>query len=94
MDKQTFMFGLIEEWEVSGLSKKAFCNNKGINPSKFYYWIKIWKNAKEEVPDGFAAITCRKPETFYAQYRLKYPNGVELEVSDIGLNELAALINL
>lgn len=92
MDKQTYMFVLIGEWEVSGLNKKAFCLNHGIAPSKFFYWIKKWKSNKSQTPDGFLDITPGKTDSFHAQYRLKYPNGVQLEVSGIGLNQLAALI--
>ncbi|MCM4161269.1 IS66 family insertion sequence hypothetical protein, partial [Antarcticibacterium sp. W02-3] len=44
MDKQAYMFELIQEWEVSGLSKKDFCQKHGIIRSNFYYWIKKWKN--------------------------------------------------
>lgn len=94
MDKQAYMFELIEEWEVSGLSKKAFCHNHGITRSNFFYWIKKWKNSKSEVPDGFVDITPGKADVYHAQYRLRYPNGVQLEVSGIGLNQLAALVNL
>jgi transposase-like protein len=94
MDKQSFMFGLIKEWEVSGLSKKAFCRNHGIAPSKFFYWINKWKNTKEEAPDGFVKLSPDKADFFQSQYRLRYPNGVQLEVSGIGLGQLSALINL
>ena len=94
MDKQVYMFGLIQEWEVSGLSKKAFCRNHGIAPSKFFYWIKKWKNSKLQTPEGFLEITPNKTDAFHAQYRLKYPNGVQLEVSGIGLKQVAALVKL
>ncbi|WP_255351512.1 hypothetical protein [Salegentibacter sp. Hel_I_6] len=39
-------------------------------------------------------ITLGKMDSFHAQYRLKYPNGVQLEISGIVLNQLAALVNL
>ncbi|WP_156101198.1 hypothetical protein [Salegentibacter sp. Hel_I_6] len=51
MDKQAYMYELIQEWEVSGLSKKDFCHNHGIIRSNFYYWFKKWKNSKSEAPD-------------------------------------------
>src|SRR5665811_1840585 len=92
MDKQAFMYGLIKEWEVSGLSKRAFCRNHGISPSNFFYWVKKWKNTEEEVPDGFMQITPVKEDVFHAQYRLTYPNGVQLEVAGIGLGQLSALV--
>lgn len=94
MDKQVYMFELIKEWEISGLSKKAFCRNHGIARSNFFYWIKKWKNSKSETPDGFVDITPGKADVYHAQYRLRYPNGVQLEVSGIGLSQLAALVNL
>lgn len=94
MDKQAYMFELIQEWEVSGLSKKDFCHNHGIIRSNFYYWFKKWKNSKSEAREGFLEITPGKTDAFHAQYRLKYPNGVQLEVSGIGLTQLAALVNL
>ena len=94
MDKKAFMFGLIKKWEVSGLSKKAFCRNHGIARSIFFYWINKWKNTKEAASDGFVEITPGKADIFQAQYRLRYPNGVQLEVSGIGLSQLAALVNL
>ncbi|SFG08205.1 hypothetical protein SAMN04488033_12548 [Salegentibacter agarivorans] len=40
MDKQAYMFELIQEWKASGLSKKDFCHNHGILRSNFYYWFK------------------------------------------------------
>ena len=94
MDKQAFMFRLIQELEISGLSKKAFCRNHGITPSNFFYWFKKWKSTKEEAPDGFVALTPVTEDNYKAQYRLTYPSGVKLEVSDIGLEQLSALINL
>jgi len=32
------MQALLSEHSVSGLSKKAFCELKGIDPAVFYYW--------------------------------------------------------
>ena len=94
MDKQVYMFELIEQWQISGLSKKAFCHNHDIRPHKFSCWFKKWKESKSKAPDGFIAITPERTSSFHAQYRLSYPNGVQIEVSGIGLNQLAALVKL
>lgn len=94
MDKQAFMFGLAQEWETSGLSKKAFCRKQGISPTIFYYWFNKWKRTKQEDSDGFLALTPAKEDNYSAQYRLTYPNGVQLEVSGVGLGQLSVLINL
>ena len=94
MDKQAFMFNLAQEWETSGLNKKAFCRKHGIAPNIFYYWFNKWKKTKQEDPDGFLALTPVKEDNYSAQYRLTYPNGVQLEVSGVGLGQLSVLINL
>lgn len=94
MDKQIYMFELIEQWQASGLTKKAFCHYHDIRTHNFSYWFKKWKQSKSEAPDGFIAITPGKAKGFQAQYRLSYPNGVQLEVCGVGYNQLAKLINL
>jgi len=94
MDKQVYMFELIEQWKISGKSKKAFCHNHGIGTHKFYYWCKKWKENQSENPAGFIAITPDRTNSFHAQYRLSYPNGVQLEVSGVSLDQLAALVKL
>lgn len=94
MDKQALMFGLAQEWESSGLSKRAFCRRHGVVPSNFSYWFKKWKNTKQDDPDGFLALTPIKADNYSAQYRLTYPNGVQLEVSGVDIGQLSVLINL
>ena len=94
MDKQLYMFELIEQWQTSGLTKKVFCHNHDIRTNNFSFWFKRWKESKSEASDGFIAITPEKAKLFQIQYRLSYPNGVQLEVSGVGFNQLARLINL
>lgn len=31
---------IIQEWETSGLSKMAYCHQKGLSRQAFYYWQK------------------------------------------------------
>lgn len=50
-DKAT-MFALIEEQQQSGLTIKAFCEQKGIAPHSYYYWNKKYRDKKEPVSDN------------------------------------------
>lgn len=44
----------IKEWQVSGLSKKAFCLQRNICPQTFYNWLK--RRDKTESA-GFTEVT-------------------------------------
>lgn len=37
---------LLGEQSVSGLSKKAFCEQRGLNPATFYYWQRRFRAAQ------------------------------------------------
>lgn len=37
------MFSLIENWQQSGLSQRAFCEQHQIVPHVFYYWYKCYR---------------------------------------------------
>lgn len=47
-DEQT-MFGLIEEQKQSGLTVKAFCEEKHIPSHSFYYWNKKYRDKHNSV---------------------------------------------
>ena len=34
------MLAFYKEWQESGLGKKAYCTQKGLTTSTFFYWIK------------------------------------------------------
>ena len=38
------MFLLIENWQQSGLSQRAFCEQQQIAPHQFYYWYKCYRS--------------------------------------------------
>ena len=38
------MFSLIESWQQSGLSQKAFCEQHQLMPHVFYYWYKCYRS--------------------------------------------------
>jgi|SRR5665647_1355621 len=43
------MFSLIENWQQSGLSQKAFCEQHQIVSHVFYYWYKCYRT-KTDAP--------------------------------------------
>ena len=45
------MFSLIETWQQSGISQKAFCEQHQIVLHVFYYWYKCYR-IQNEIPAG------------------------------------------
>ena len=37
------MFTMIEQWQRSGLTQKAFCEQQSIRYHTFYYWYKCYR---------------------------------------------------
>ncbi|MES2774179.1 MAG: hypothetical protein V4722_08340 [Bacteroidota bacterium] len=35
---------LVEDWQASGLSQKAYCSGKGISYSRFHYWYAVYRS--------------------------------------------------
>lgn len=44
------MFSIIDQWQQSGLSQKAFCRDRSLRYSSFHYWFKIYRNHRGEQP--------------------------------------------
>lgn len=38
--KQAYWYALIEEWRLSGLTQKAFCQQRELSLPTFGYWVK------------------------------------------------------
>lgn len=74
------MFPLVESWHGSRLSKKAFCEERGILKSVFFYWCKRYREENEH--GGFVPLTLGVSHGF-AQgqtIEIQYPNGVVLKL--------------
>ena len=56
--KQTY-----EDWKLSGLSVRDYCNNTGFDEGKFYYWRR--KLAVPALPEaqGFVPVKYSMPNT-------------------------------
>ena len=44
MQTQQRMFDFIEQWKVSGLSQKAWCEQHDFGYSNFHYWYRRYRN--------------------------------------------------
>jgi hypothetical protein len=54
------MLAYYKEWQESGLGKKAYCSQKGLNASTFFYWIRklaLQKEASFTSAAGFTELT-------------------------------------
>ncbi|WP_282635907.1 IS66 family insertion sequence element accessory protein TnpA [Sphingobacterium thalpophilum] len=88
-EKRVQMFAMIADWQQSGMSKKRYCEEKGINAAMFYYWFSRSKE-NDTSNGGFIAIDKGGRNS---AVEVIYPNGVRIKVdTDLGL--LSQLIGL
>ena len=75
------MKALYADWQQSGLSKKAFCQQIGIPHSSFFYWIKKF-NSREHSPApdftelDFSASFSGEPVFL----EIEYPTGARIKL--------------
>ncbi len=88
--KRSEMFSIVEQWQQSGMSQKAFSQEKGINIYTLRYWINKSSRQQNE-SSGFVQLN----EPSVADICLRYPNGVELLLPvHTSLSLIKGLINL
>lgn len=76
------MFAMIADWQQSGMSKKRYCAEKGINEATFYYW---YSRSKENVSALGSFISIEKTSK-KREVEVIYPNGVRIKAdTDLGL---------
>ena len=82
------MFAMIADWQQSGMSKKQYCDSRGINEAKFYYWF-----SRSRVQDRASGSFTPIDRSVLKEIEIIYPNEVVLKLeSDLGL--LSQLIRL
>ena len=78
---------LIREYGKSGLSKKAFCRQRGVNLATFYGWTR----RQADSPSPFAKAVVALPTA--APIEVDLPNGVRIRVrADGDVDRTARLI--
>ena len=76
---------LIQECNASGLTKRAFCQQRGISEKSFYYWLR--KLRTQMVESATPQLVPLEPvpaaeDILHIQYRgaeLKLPAGVDMD---------------
>lgn len=75
-------FQLIQEWQTSGLSQKAFCEAHQLGLASFQRWRRIFMGEAHEVstpPVGFLPVKVVEPST--SGLSLVINEGMRIEVS-------------
>jgi len=83
--------GDIRECWVSGLSNKAYCQEKEISEKTFYYWLRKLRTAAEGISLKIVELKApaRTEETVYIRYR-----GAELTLpEDTAIEAIAAVLH-
>lgn len=86
------MFELVEEYERSGKSQKAYCQAAGIGLAKLNYWIREYRN-RQQPPAGFIRVDAQ-PANQPPELEILYPNGVRLRTAGADLSLISRLIRL
>jgi transposase-like protein len=74
------MFEMIEDWQESGLTKKAYCQQQSIKHHSFYYWYKCYRTEHGNADNdsgGFAKLKIDK-SVIAASVEIYFPGGVRL----------------
>lgn len=73
------MFDKIEQWQKSGLSQRAWCNQDGLPYYRFHYWYKRYRDASHSSSggsSGFLELKVKPVTTGFAE--LICPDGKRL----------------
>ncbi len=86
------MLAYYKEWQESGLGKRAYCTQKGLTASTFFYWIKKLALQKESFSSsstaGFTELTlaaqkemsAARPAAGELVLEITYPSGIKLKL--------------
>jgi hypothetical protein len=90
------MFEMIEQWQQSGLSQKAYCEQQSIKHHSFYYWYKCYRRQHADMDNkssSFIKLQIAKP-VMSGSVEINYPGGIRIIFHDpISSNYLKALIS-
>ncbi len=90
------MFSMIEQWRTSGLTQKAFCEQRSIRYYVFHYWYKRYKMQQSGVEDNagsFVKLQVAKPSSA-APVEINFPGGIRILFHEpVSSNYLKALVS-
>jgi len=84
--------------EISGKSMAEYAREHGLAITAFYYWKKRLKQlgaiSAEQLSDPpvFHKVTIKREQCVDATCRIRFPNGVECEMSGMDESRLASLL--
>ncbi|HQM99354.1 MAG TPA: hypothetical protein PLR34_09395 [Bacteroidales bacterium] len=88
-EKKAVMFGMVEQWQESGMSQAAFAQSQNITLVKFRYWIQKHRHSQgsaDFIQLGGFPSSCG--------ISIRYPNGVELTLpAQTPASAIKSLIN-
>ncbi len=58
---QRQMFDHIDQWQQSGLSQKAFCEQVKLSYHIFHYWYKLYRNKESGSVSSFIKLAVSSP---------------------------------
>lgn len=89
------MFMLIEQWQQSGLTQKAFCGQQSLRYYVFHYWYKRYREQHDVTENGssFVKLKIAKPVAA-GGVEINYPGGIRLIFHEpVSSNYLKALVS-
>lgn len=90
----------LEQWSISGLSQRAYCDEAGISSKQFYYHAQRIKNRKN--PPSLTFIKAKTPEKLVSPTKaapkvnmhLTFPNGMQAVLEAISLDRLPSILSM
>lgn len=90
------MFSMIEQWRTSGLTQKAFCEQRSIRYYVFHYWYKRYKMQQSGVDDNagsFVKLQVATPSSS-GGVEINFPGGIRILFHEpVSSNYLKALVS-
>jgi transposase-like protein len=90
------MFMLIAQWQQSGLTQKAYCQQQSIKYHVFHYWYKCYREEQSGVDSSnstFVKLQMSKPVAIGA-VEIHFSNGTRLLFHEpVSSNYLKALVS-
>ena len=88
------MFPLVEQWQSSGQTQKAFCGEHDISVSVFAYWLRRYRDQQDSLDAGQAGfVPVRMDVSAPAALEVALPSGAVLRFTQVvPLSYLKALL--
>jgi transposase-like protein len=89
INRQEEMLSLIEQWQGSGKTQQAFCQEHDLAYTTFYYWLKCYRRQIDE--SSFLPVEISSGSNI----EIRYPDGIILQLpAATKLSTLKQLLNL